>query len=259
MTKSKDNNNKCMHKCIKIRLCNHNILMQKQFFCLSSKECQVKDWPDHKRKCNITKQSIEQDCKNTARKEECHASSTNKKETTQSPCKMQTVLEAASTKTGFNKNSTNGDSHKREIKDKTFVEKRKPEGLEYIVSESSKKDNNILIFIKHNKAKSELELEMPQDGETIYQHISNFLQIPVTKLKLVCKGKIITADNVSSVIHNKAVFLALGEASESEDGLDKGDIDTLMRQLNVERNIAVKALKRTGSLLDAIFDVGNSM
>jgi NACalpha-BTF3-like transcription factor len=56
-----------------------------------------------------------------------------------------------------------------------------------------------------------------------------------------------------------SVFLAFGEVAESEDGLEAKDIELIMKQLSVERNVAIKALRKTNSLIDAIFEIGNDM
>ena len=60
-----------------------------------------------------------------------------------------------------------------------------------------------------------------------------------------------------SVIANKAVFQVIGEQAASGAGLDTRDIDVLMQQLNVERNVAIQALRRKGDLMDAMLDVAN--
>lgn len=119
----------------------------------------------------------------------------------------------------------------------------------------------VTIFIKHNKEKKKAELvKNPDDSISTFQQISDFLRIPVGKLKLIHKGKMVLPENVNTFLtNNGALFLAFGEVSECEDGLDKNDIDLLIKQLNVERNVAVKALRRTGTLLDAIFDIGNKL
>lgn len=48
-----------------------------------------------------------------------------------------------------------------------------------------------------------------------------------------------------------------GEQAENEDGVDVGDIEVIMKQLHVDRNTAVKALKNTGDVVDAIFEISN--
>ena len=67
-----------------------------------------------------------------------------------------------------------------------------------------------------------------------------------------------TADIVCSYVKNKAIFQAIGEVSENEDGLETGHIDCIMSRTGVERNDAVKALRETqGDVIDAILYLGN--
>lgn len=68
-----------------------------------------------------------------------------------------------------------------------------------------------------------------------------------------------TKDNISSFIADGAVFQAFGEEAEDETGLDIRDIEVLMDQLTVERNVAVKALRKTGDLIDAILYVSDNL
>ena len=105
--------------------------------------------------------------------------------------------------------------------------------------------------------KHELCVPITENGHTILQVISDFVSIPASKLKLVHKGKMATCDNIKGMLYNKALFLAFGEISESEEGLKKDDIDLIVKQLGVDRNLAVKALRQTGTVVDAIIEIGN--
>ena len=123
-------------------------------------------------------------------------------------------------------------------------------------SENTFMGESVTIIIKHNKVRQ--ELNVPSDnGDAILQMISHCVGIPVSKLKLIHKGKMVTSDNIQSMLFNKALFLALGEISESEEGLEKEDIDQIVRQLGVERNLAVKVLRKNANVVDAIIDIGN--
>ncbi|KXJ28382.1 Zinc finger MYND domain-containing protein 10 [Exaiptasia diaphana] len=211
-----------------------------------SRECQVKDWPGHKPNCTVINLNISHQERGNVISQECSQD-----------IDISNEVEEP-TKTNLKSNNLSDlKSNGRKPQSEGALEENCTIAFEDI--DTTQSQNSIVIFIKHNKVKSPLELKMPQDSAFLFQKISDFVRIPVSKLKLVCKGKIITMENISSSVHHKAVFLALGEVSECEDGLDKGDIETLMRQLNIERNIAVRALKKTGSLLDAIFDVGNNL
>ena len=108
--------------------------------------------------------------------------------------------------------------------------------------ESNKTENvaekeTVKIVIKHNKVKHELTISISDNGDSILQVISDSVSIPISKLKLVHKGKIATSDNIKEMLLNRALFLAFGEISESEEGLEKRDIDLIVEQLDVDRNI----------------------
>lgn len=124
-------------------------------------------------------------------------------------------------------------------------------------SANGTKEHTIKIYIKHNKVKSELIVSLNDNGSSVLQIISDHLSIPVSKLKLINKGKIVTCDNIKDMLFNKAVFLAFGEIAESEDGLEQSDIDLIVKQLNVDRNLAIKCLRKTGNVVDAIIEIGN--
>ena len=115
-------------------------------------------------------------------------------------------------------------------------------------------DLSVTIFIKHNKSRHELKLIPSQNS---FYVISEFLHIPLTKLKLIHKGKMVVESNIKDFLQDKALFLAFGEVAESEEGLEDGAVDTIVKQLGVDRNMAIKALRKTGSVIDAILDLGN--
>ena len=129
--------------------------------------------------------------------------------------------------------------------------------LDTCKSENTFIGKSVTIIIKHNKVRQELSVPSTENGEAILQMISHCVGIPVSKLKLIHKGKMVTTDNVQSMLFNKALFLAFGEISESEEGLEKEDIDLIVKQLGVERNLAVKVLRKNGNVVDAIIEIGN--
>ena len=52
--------------------------------------------------------------------------------------------------------------------------------------------------------------------------------------------------------------MVTGERCEDERGVDQGDVEVVMRQLDVDRNSAVKALKHAGGdVVDAMLNLGN--
>lgn len=115
----------------------------------------------------------------------------------------------------------------------------------------------VSIVIRHNKVKHELTVSKSDNGNSLLQVISDSVSIPISKLKLIHKGKIATSENIKEMLFNRALFLACGEVSESEEGLEKTDIDLIVEQLDVDRNLAIRTLRKTGSVLDAIIEIGN--
>ena len=124
-------------------------------------------------------------------------------------------------------------------------------------AENITEKKTVTIIVKHNKVKHELTVATTEDGDSILQIISDTVSIPRSKLKLIHKGKIATRDNMKDMVFDKALFLAFGEVSESEEGLEKTDIDLIVKQLDVERNLAIRILRKTGNVLDAIIEIGN--
>ncbi|XP_032242132.1 ubiquitin carboxyl-terminal hydrolase 15 [Nematostella vectensis] len=112
------------------------------------------------------------------------------------------------------------------------------------------------IFIKHNHKKHELNVEKNQN---VFEAISSLLHIPVTKLKVIHKGRLVNNLNICDVFVDGTLFLAFGEVTESEEGLDQNEIKMIMDQLDVDRNVAVKALRHEGNVVDAILQVGNNI
>ena len=77
-------------------------------------------------------------------------------------------------------------------------------------------------------------------------------------MRLIHKGKQLSMDTVRSAVSQGAVFQVLGEKMEDAEGLVPKDIEVLMLQMGVERNVAVRALKSSkGDLIDAMMAIGN--
>ncbi|KAG9478442.1 hypothetical protein GDO78_013457 [Eleutherodactylus coqui] len=116
-----------------------------------------------------------------------------------------------------------------------------------------------IIKLKNRHGRSELKVPKSESGEESFLFLCHHLRIPPEKIRLVCRGKIVTKDNISTFMTNGTVFQAFGEEAEDETGLDVRDIEVLMDQLSVERNVAVKALRKTGDLIDAILYVSDNL
>lgn len=101
-----------------------------------------------------------------------------------------------------------------------------------------------------------VKLSKNWDGAVIFKIISNETSVPFDSMKVIIKGKMVTSDNITDYICDKTLVMVLGSAMESAEGLEVKDIECLMSQLGVSRNIAISALRKCGSLLDAMVEVG---
>lgn len=164
-----------------------------------------------------------------------------------------------------NNSSVNKGERKKDV-EKTFDSDKLSNAIQQIClppSQENNKTENIIeketvkIVIKHNKVKEELTVSKSDTGDSILQVISDSVSIPKSKLKLIHKGKIATSDNIKEMLFDKALFLAFGEISESEEGLERADIDLIVEQLGIDRNLAVRTLRKAGNVLDAIIEIGN--
>ncbi|KAK3593605.1 hypothetical protein CHS0354_018702 [Potamilus streckersoni] len=113
------------------------------------------------------------------------------------------------------------------------------------------------IFVKYNKVKHKIYIQKSWTGSEIYKVLSHELKIPLEKLKVIHKGKLLSVECIGEAIEERAVLQAIGEMAASDEGLDKRDVGVMMQQLGLERNDAIKALRKTkGDLIDAIIEAG---
>ena len=113
------------------------------------------------------------------------------------------------------------------------------------------------VTVKANKEKHSIKIQTSWSGEDILKVFACEVKIPLDKLKVIHKGKVMNKDNISQVVKPRAVFQVIGEQAANEDGLNKCDINLMMKQLGIDRNTAVVSLRKTGNLVDAIFEAGN--
>lgn len=111
------------------------------------------------------------------------------------------------------------------------------------------------IVVKANRQKQTISIQDDWDGSTIYRFLSHQLQVPVNKIKIIHKGKIVNADNIKECIQKRAVFQVFGEKAEDASGVDDRDIELMMKQLNISRNEAILALKEHGDVIDAMLEI----
>jgi hypothetical protein len=88
--------------------------------------------------------------------------------------------------------------------------------------------------------------------------IANHIHIPSDRLKLIYKGKRYTKENWHDLtLVSNMIFLSIGEQNEDDANIDLNDIECIMKQLKVDRNTAIRALKVHSNVIDAILYLGN--
>lgn len=117
-------------------------------------------------------------------------------------------------------------------------------------------DADFTVNIKYSGEKKALRICRQWDGDLIFKLISQNTRIPVTDMKVIIKGRVVTPEDITDCISQKTLIMVLGVKAESSEGLNEKDIDCLMAQMNVDRNMAIKSLKKSGSLLDAMLTLG---
>jgi NACalpha-BTF3-like transcription factor len=261
-----------------------NVIVTLIFF-FSSRECQLNDWPEHKLVCNQDNQQTNNSSTELkdGNKDICScgtgkpvyntyvdfetaahnlAERTADKIMEQRNCERSNITERQETGTdtpgatgGVPPGATGG------------VPPGATGGLQvtYFEDDKCKSDvpkfdaslPKVTITLKCNKEKYKLELNSDWSGDELVKFIAGSVSVPLDKFKLIHKGKMVDQTNVREFLKDKAIFQAFGEKAESESGLDSRDIDVLMKQLCVDRNSAIKALRKSGDLLDAMLELGS--
>ncbi|ELT89338.1 hypothetical protein CAPTEDRAFT_178444 [Capitella teleta] len=118
--------------------------------------------------------------------------------------------------------------------------------------------NLLTVRLNCNKQKTSLVLNYSASSDRIIQNVADAAKVQADKMKIVCRGKCLNADNIKDNLKANDLLLIIGEVMENEDGLVKEDIDVIMQQVGAERNAAVKALRASdGDVIQAIIDIGN--
>ena len=115
----------------------------------------------------------------------------------------------------------------------------------------------VTITVKTSKQKHRVILDRQSTGTSLMADISRAACIPLEQMKLIHKGKLMNPDNIHESLTDRAVFQAIGEVAENEEGLSGKDITCVMDQMKVDRNTAIKALRNTRNAIDAILYLGN--
>lgn len=91
-----------------------------------------------------------------------------------------------------------------------------------------------------------------------FDSIANYIHISPTRLKLIYKGKQFTKETWPNLnLIPNMTLLSIGEQNEDETNVNTNDIECLMKQMNVDRNSAIKTLKLHPNIIDAILYLGN--
>ena len=120
--------------------------------------------------------------------------------------------------------------------------------------------NSLPIVIKHGATTFHLHLNKSEDSQCNeqFESIARHIRIPSDRLKLIYKGKKFTRDNWHELtLISNMTFLSVGEQNEDESDVNSKDVECIMKQLHVERNDAVRALKLHSNVIDAILYLGN--
>lgn len=110
------------------------------------------------------------------------------------------------------------------------------------------------IIVKCNKVKHKLVIQNGWTGVELYKFLSYSLSVPLEKLKIIHKGRVLNRETIFETVMDKALYQVIGEVAACEDGLDQRDISVMMQQTGLDRNTAVQTLKQKGDLLDALLE-----
>ena len=171
----------------------------------------------------------------------------------------QTIDQQRQTVDLLNRLEENEDSTGIHIEKRDLSYSNKEENL-HLSSASQSDITKVVVKVNYAKEKHKVEIGLPCTGKQALEHFSRVLHVPLEILKLIHKGKLQTELTIMEKLKPNSIFLAFGEMAENEDGLEAEDIELIMKQLSVERNVAIKALRKTKNcLVDAIFEIGNDM
>eukprot|EP00128_Syssomonas_multiformis_P004759 Colp12_sorted_trinity150504_noHs@5915 len=113
----------------------------------------------------------------------------------------------------------------------------------------------IEVKVKHNKDVHTLSVDPEQEWVGVQSTFSKQLYIPPDKMKLIYKGKLITADNYKSVFAPGITILAIGKTDERNVGLHERDFEVIWAHLMQDREATLTALEAVDSnLVEALLD-----
>ncbi|XP_045206626.2 uncharacterized protein LOC123558843 [Mercenaria mercenaria] len=210
-----------------------------------SRDCQIKDWPVHQSVCEPSRKSGYLRNDNSIFNDEVLQDNRDRGSATASHPPLVDFTKAT--------------RHKSEPRIDSV---KKPEGKCYLFVNEYYTDVPVVnhsepassITVKCNKDKHKLLVQNSWTGVEVFKFLSYSLEIPLEKVKVIHKGKVLNRETICETIKDKALYQVIGEVAESEEGLDQRDISVMMKQSGLDRQAAVQALKKKGDLLDALLD-----
>lgn len=225
-----------------------------------SRECQIKDWPTHQIVCKLD-QNGRSTLPQKVSMKDMYDKNDNSIFSDESVSNSHTSRECASL--GVCHPPLVDFSKAKKNKTETPINSmKKPDGKCYlfineyytdvpVVNQSEPKSS---IIVKCNREKYTFDVQNSWTGVKIYKFLSCELSIPLEKVKVIHKGKVLSRETVCETLKNKAVYQVIGEVADSEEDLDQRDISVMMKQMGLDRKAAVQALKKKGDLIDALLD-----
>lgn len=114
-------------------------------------------------------------------------------------------------------------------------------------------DADITASIKHDRQKYQLKYSQQWNGSVIMKLIAEKTKVPIDDMKVIIKGRIMTSDDIVEHLKAKVLIMVIGTAQLPAEGLDDRDITCLINQMSIDRNEAIRVLRKNdGSLLDSI-------
>ncbi|XP_046380450.1 uncharacterized protein LOC124151839 [Haliotis rufescens] len=238
---------------------------QAVFYC--SRACQIKDWGVHKSNC--LKRMDSECCRSTS---SSYGHDRTRMFTGESDkANSRSATDTSASLTRSDGNSVHADFHTADDRLMASSAQSAPvsddRGLSYLHNNLHLHDVPVFhvdkaycdINVKANKQKFKLQIQHDWTGQEILKLFACHVHIPLERMKVVHRGKIMTDVLIREYINPKSVFQVFGEKSADETGLDQRDIVIMMAQMNIDRNRAVQALQTRGNLIDAIFEASNKI
>lgn len=125
-------------------------------------------------------------------------------------------------------------------------------------SDTNIEDGDTNVNLSYRGKRAVIKISKKWEGQVIMKVISWNAKVAITDMKVIIKGKVMTADTIADYIYPKTVIMVIGEEVLSSEGIEERDIVCLMNQMDISRRQAIQSLKNSTSLIDTILEIGNS-